>query len=55
MAEMTAVAAGARPLSGYAMRRAKAALGRIAKAPEPFDVEAGRARFAAAFEGRWAA
>ena len=55
MAEMTAVAAGARPLTGVAARRAKAALGRLAKAPEPFDVAAGRARFAAAFEGRWAA
>jgi beta-N-acetylhexosaminidase len=55
MDEMTAVAAGARPLAGAAARRAKAALGRLARAPEPFDVEAGRARFAAAFEGRWAA
>jgi beta-N-acetylhexosaminidase len=55
MAEMTAVAKGARPLAGAAARRAKAALGRLAKTAEPFDVEAGRARFAAAFEGRWAA
>ena len=55
MAEMTAVAAGAKPLAGAAARRAKAARGRLARAPEPFDVEAGRARFAAAFEGRWAA
>jgi beta-N-acetylhexosaminidase len=55
MAEMTAVAAGARPLAGQALRRAKAALARLARAPEPFDVEAGRARFAAAFQGRWAA
>jgi beta-N-acetylhexosaminidase len=55
MAEMTAVASGAKPLAGAAARRARAALGRLAKAPEPFDVEAGRARFAAAFEGRWAA
>jgi beta-N-acetylhexosaminidase len=55
MAEMTAVARGARPLAGAAARRAKAALGRLANALEPFDVEAGRARFAAAFEGRWAA
>jgi len=50
-----AVAKGAKPLVGQALRRAKAALGRVAKAPEPFDVKAGRARFAAAFEGRWAA
>ncbi|MBV9995307.1 MAG: beta-N-acetylhexosaminidase [Caulobacteraceae bacterium] len=55
MAEMKAVAAGARPLAGAAARRAKAALGRLAKAREPFDVTAARARFAAAFEGRWAA
>jgi len=55
MAEMTAVAEGARPLAGAAARRAGAALGRIATAPEPFDAEAGRARFAAAFDGRWAA
>ncbi|HEY3798334.1 MAG TPA: beta-N-acetylhexosaminidase [Caulobacteraceae bacterium] len=55
MAEMTAVAAGARPLAGAAARRAKAALGRIAKAPEPLDVAWARARFEAAFEGRWAA
>jgi len=55
MAEMQAVAAGARPLAGVAARRARAALGRLAKAPEPFDVDAARARFAAAFEGRWAA
>jgi beta-N-acetylhexosaminidase len=55
MTEMRAVASGAKPLAGQALRRAKAALGRIAKDPEPFDAEAGRARFAAAFEGRWAA
>jgi beta-N-acetylhexosaminidase len=55
MAEMTAVAAGARPLAGAAARRAKAALGRIAKAPEPLDVARARARFEAAFGGRWAA
>ena len=55
MAEMTAVAAGARPLTDAAERRAMAALGRAAEAPESFDVEAARVRFAAAFEGRWAA
>jgi beta-N-acetylhexosaminidase len=55
MAEMSAVTAGAKPLAGAALRRAKAALARLAKAPEPFDAEAGRARFASAFEGRWAA
>ena len=55
MAEMTAVAGGARPLAGAALRRTRAAMGRLARAPEPFDVDAARARFAAAFEGRWAA
>ena len=55
MAEMKAVIAGTKVLSGQAARRAKAALGRIAKVPEPFDVEEARARFDAAFEGKWAA
>jgi beta-N-acetylhexosaminidase len=55
MAEMRAVAAGARPLAGQGARRAKAALGRLARAPEPFDAAEARARFDAAFEGRWAA
>ncbi len=55
MAEMKAVIAGTKALSGQAARRAKAALGRIAKVPEPFDVEEARARFDAAFEGKWAA
>jgi beta-N-acetylhexosaminidase len=55
MDEMKAVAAGARPLAGTAVRRARAALARLARIPEPFDVAAARARFAAAFEGRWAA
>jgi beta-N-acetylhexosaminidase len=55
MAEMRAVMAGTRALSGQALRRAKAALGRIVRVPEPFDVDEARARFDAAFEGRWAA
>lgn len=55
MAEMKAVLAGTKSLSGQALRRAKAALGRLAKAPEPFDLEEARARFDAAFDGRWAA
>ena len=55
MAEMAAVAAGAKPLAGAALRRTRAALGRLARTPEPFDVEAARARFVAAFEGKWAA
>lgn len=55
MAEMKAVIAGTKALNGRAMARAAAALGRLAKAPEPFDAEAARARFDAAFDGRWAA
>jgi beta-N-acetylhexosaminidase len=55
MAEMRAVASGARPLAGAALRRAKAAMARLAKTPEPLDLTEARARFAAAFEGRWAA
>ncbi len=49
MAEMKAVVAGCRPLAGRAKRRAEAALARLARTAEPFDVEAGRARFAQAF------
>ena len=55
MAEMKAVVEGCRPLTGRAAQRARAALGRIARRPEPFDVAEARARFAAAFEGQWAA
>jgi beta-N-acetylhexosaminidase len=55
MAEMRAVAAGAKALAGPAARRAKAALARLARAPEPLDLAAARDRFAAAFQGRWAA
>lgn len=55
MAEMKAVMAGTKALSGQAQRRAKAALGRLAKVPEPFDLDEARARFDAAFDGRWAA
>ena len=53
MAEMQAVIAGTRTLSGRAAQRARAALGRIARVPEPFDAAEARARFDAAFEGRW--
>jgi hypothetical protein len=52
---MQAVAAGARPLEGKSADRAEAALARIANGPEPFDAEAGRRRFAQAFEGQPAA
>ncbi|MBA4010911.1 MAG: beta-N-acetylhexosaminidase [Phenylobacterium sp.] len=55
MAEMKAVLAGTKALSGQALRRAKAALGRLAKVAEPFDLDEARARFDAAFDGRWAA
>jgi beta-N-acetylhexosaminidase len=43
--EMQSVASAARPLTGKALRRAKAALARIAHAPEPLDPVDGRARF----------
>lgn len=55
LADMGAVADGAGRLRGRSLRRAEAALARVARRPEPFDMEAGRVRFEAAFEGRWAA
>ena len=55
LAEMGPVADGAGRLRGRSQRRAEAALARVARRPEPFDADAGRARFEAAFEGRWAA
>jgi beta-N-acetylhexosaminidase len=55
MDEMKAVIAGTRVLAGRSKARASAAMARIARAPEPFDVQEARARFDAAFEGRWAA
>jgi beta-N-acetylhexosaminidase len=55
MAEMRAVSEGAGRLAGQSAARAKAALARLPNAPEPFDAAEGRARFDAAFEGRWAA
>jgi hypothetical protein len=54
MAEMQGVIAGTRTLSGRSAQRARAALGRLARTPEPFDAEEGRARFDAAFGGQWA-
>jgi beta-N-acetylhexosaminidase len=48
MAEMKPVAEGCGALKGRARRRAEAALARIARTPEPLDVEAARARLAAA-------
>ena len=55
MAEMKAVVAGAGALKGRAARRAEAALARLPKSVEPFDATEGRARFDAAFGGKWAA
>ncbi|WP_372786838.1 beta-N-acetylhexosaminidase [Phenylobacterium sp.] len=55
LAEMKAVVAGAGSLKGRAAGRARAALARIARTPEPFDAAEARARFDAAFEGRFAA
>jgi len=55
MAEMKPVAEATGALVGKSHRRADAALARLARIPEPFDVEAGRARLDAAFEGRFAA
>ena len=55
MAEMQAVVAGTRTLSGKAKSRADAALARLARVVEPFDAAEARARFDAAFEGRFAA
>ena len=52
MDEMKAVIAGTKLLGGRAAQRARAALARIARSPEPFDVDEGRARFDSAFGGR---
>jgi beta-N-acetylhexosaminidase len=49
MTEMKAVVAGCGILKGKAKRRADAAMARLARSPEPFDAEAGRARFLQAF------
>ncbi len=55
MAEMKAVVKGAGELKGRAAVRARAALARLARAPEPFDAAEARARFDAAFDGKFAA
>jgi beta-N-acetylhexosaminidase len=54
-AVMQSVVAGTRSLSGKAKARADAALARLARVPEPFDAVEARARFDAAFDGRFAA
>lgn len=48
MDEMKAVARGVRTLRGKAKQRAEAAMARLARAPEPFDVNEARRRFEAA-------
>jgi beta-N-acetylhexosaminidase len=55
MAEMKAVMAGMKPLAGRSAQRARAALARLSRSPEPFDADEARARFDAAFDGSWAA
>lgn len=50
MKEMKAVVRGAGTLTGKARRRADAVLLRLPRTPEPFDVDAGRARFRAVFD-----
>ncbi len=54
MDEMRQVMTGTGRLAGRAAERARAALARIPGAPEPFDAAEGRARFDAAFAGRYA-
>ena len=50
MDEMQAIAKAVPKLGGKAKRRAEAVTARLARTPEPFDVEEGRRRFAGAFE-----
>jgi len=54
MDEMKAVMSGVGKLSKEARRRAQAVMGRLVKVPEPLDVAEARARFDAAFDGRYA-
>ncbi len=54
MAEMKAVMSGVGRLGKEARRRAQAVMGRLVKVPEPFDVAEARARFDAAFDGKYA-
>jgi beta-N-acetylhexosaminidase len=54
MAEMKAVMSGVGKLSREARRRVQAIMGRLVKVPEPLDVAEARARFDAAFDGRFA-
>ena len=54
MVEMKAVMSGVGRLGKEARRRAQAVMGRLVKVPEPFDVAEARARFGAAFDGKYA-
>ncbi|USQ97772.1 beta-N-acetylhexosaminidase [Caulobacter sp. RL271] len=54
MAEMKAVMSGVGKMGKEARRRAQAVMGRLVKVPEPFDVAEARARFDAAFDGKFA-
>lgn len=53
--QMAEVASGTPTLDGLARARAKAAMARIVAMPEPLDIEAARARFTAALNGRFEA
>ncbi len=53
--EMAGVVDAAPPLAGQALARAEAALARLPRDVASFDAAEGCARFAAAFDGRWAA
>ena len=55
LAEAGPVAGASPELSGVALRRAEAALARIAGGPQPFDVEAARREFADLFASEEAA
>jgi beta-N-acetylhexosaminidase len=54
MAEMKAVMSGVGGLSKEARRRSQAVMSRLVKVVEPLDVAEARARFDAAFDGRFA-
>lgn len=54
MTEMKAVMSGVGKMGKEARRRAQAVMGRLVKVPEPFDVAEARARFDAAFDGKFA-
>ena len=53
--EMLQVALATGTLDGLSARRAEAALARLVRTPEPLDIDAARARFTAAMDGRFEA